>query len=104
MTGGFASAAYVCDTAAGTFDTPDDPRSADIAQAADIRKNAESSIVTPTICGDPNNPGELAAGVALNQAWMYNGLGWDELPPMSTTRDRPHCSLIQDEHGSVSRI
>ena len=36
------------------------------------------------------------------RAWMFNGLDWERLEDMSTTRDRPLCSLVQHEDGSVS--
>ena len=52
----------------------------------------------PTNCDDPNiAPEDLYGALILNKAWMYNGYEWVDLPPMSIQRDRPHCSLVQEE-------
>jgi hypothetical protein len=32
---------------------------------------------------------------------MYDGNQWNDLKPMSITRDRPACSLAQFDDGSV---
>ena len=63
----------------------------------------------PTNCDDPNiAPEDLYGALILNKAWMYNGYKWVDLPPMSIQRDRPHCSLVQEEveqvDGPVSYI
>ena len=33
---------------------------------------------------------------------MYDGDQWNDLKPMSITRDRPACSIAQFDDGSVS--
>jgi hypothetical protein len=46
--------------------------------------------------------GFIGGGIVLDQAWMYDGFVWINLPKMSTKRDRPACSLVQLEDGGVS--
>ena len=58
----------------------------------------------PSICDDPSvspDSSELFGALILDKAWMYNEGAWHELPSMSTTRDRPHCSLVEEDSGSV---
>ena len=38
----------------------------------------------------------------FNNAWMYDGNQWNDLPDMSTPRDRPSCSLVESDNGEVS--
>ena len=40
-------------------------------------------------------------GKTLDKAWVYDGNQWNDLKPMSITRDRPACSLAQFDDGSV---
>ena len=49
----------------------------------------------------PDSSQLFGGGVFLDRAWIFDGLAWNELPAMSTTRDRPHCSLVEDENGLV---
>lgn len=77
MAGGFANAYRVCD-ALGT--------------------NPESSCDT-----DEPTELDLGGGKVLDRAWMYDGYEWVDLAPMSTPRDRPACSLVQSDDGSVSK-
>ena len=52
----------------------------------------------PSFCEDPEiAPTVFIGGLVLNKAFMYNGLAWEELPPMSVRRDTPMCSLIQKD-------
>ena len=52
----------------------------------------------------PDAEGIFVAGRALNDAWMYDGYYWTELPPMSTIRDRPACTLVQLDNGDVNLL
>ena len=44
----------------------------------------------------------LAGGKVFSNAWMYDGNQWNDLPAMSTPRDRPACSLVESDNGEVS--
>ena len=44
----------------------------------------------------------LAGGKVFSNAWMYDGNQWNDLPDMSTPRDRPACSLVESDNGEVS--
>ena len=71
------------------YDTNTEPSLYDATGAVTPRK---------TNCDDPNiAPEDLYGALILNKAWMYNGYEWVNLPPMSIQRDRPHCSLVQEE-------
>ena len=41
---------------------------------------------------------------ALDDAWMYDGYYWSDLPPMSTVRDRPACTLVQLQNGDINLL
>ena len=70
---GYGAAYRVCD--------PLNPRSCDEDTAADR---------------------SLAGGKVFSNAWMYDGNQWNDLPAMSTPRDRPACSLVESDNGEVS--
>ena len=58
----------------------------------------DQSILLTSNCDDPEvAPNIYTGGLVSNKAFMYNGLAWEELPPMSVRRDTPMCSLIQKE-------
>jgi hypothetical protein len=40
-------------------------------------------------------------GKSLDRAWLFDGTYWEEVAPMATVRDRPACSLIQKEDGTI---
>ena len=52
-----------------------------------------------------NRRGEtlFTAGLSQQATWLYDGNYWEQLEDMSTTRDRPACSLVQlgDNSGQV---
>ena len=90
MAGGYAGIYSLCDT----------------SKNVEILKNVipGDENVRPSICDDLNvapDAQELFGALVLNRAWMYNDGGWYELPSMSTTRDRPHCSLVEEKNGLV---
>ena len=59
----------------------------------------------PSFCEDPEvAPDAYTGGLVLNKAFMYNGLAWEELPPMSVRRDTPICSLIHNEDQVILLI
>ena len=91
MAGGYAGIYALCDS----------------LRNAEMPKNDKSGDGNkrPSICDDPSiSPDSsqlFGGGVILDRAWIFDGFAWNELPPMSTTRDRPHCSLVEDENGLV---
>ena len=90
MAGGYAGIYSLCDT------------SKNIELLKNVTPGDEN--VKPSICDDPNvapDSPELFGALVLNRAWMYNDGAWNELPSMSTTRDRPHCSLVEEKNGLV---
>ena len=90
MAGGYAGAYSLCDTSKNVEL---------LKKVAPGEGNAR-----PSKCDDPSiSPGssELSGALVLDRAWMYNEGAWYDLPPMSTIRDRPHCSLVQEENGLV---
>ena len=59
----------------------------------------------PSFCEDPEvAPDAYTGGLVLKKAFMYNGLAWEELPPMSVRRDSPICSLIHNEDQVILLI
>ena len=44
----------------------------------------------------------IAGGKILSNSWMFDGSSWKALAKMSTPRDRPACSLMHMNDGSVS--
>ena len=44
----------------------------------------------------------IAGGKTLSNSWMFDGSSWKALAKMSTPRDRPACSLMHMNDGSVS--
>ena len=44
----------------------------------------------------------IAGGKFLSNSWMFDGSSWKALAEMSTPRDRPACSLMHMDDGSVS--
>jgi hypothetical protein len=44
---------------------------------------------------------ERFGGKELDSAWMFDGSSWNTLAKMSTTRDRPACSLVYMSDRSV---
>ena len=44
----------------------------------------------------------IAGGKTLSNSWMFDGSSWKALAEMSTPRDRPACSLMHMNDGSVS--
>ena len=44
----------------------------------------------------------IAGGITLSNSWMFDGSSWKALAKMSTPRDRPACSLMHMNDGSVS--
>ena len=90
MAGGYAGIYNLCDTS----------KNVELLQnvVPELKNNR------PSICDDPSvspDSSELFGALILDRAWMYNDGAWHELPQMSTTRDRPHCSLVEEENGSV---
>ena len=65
-----------------------------------LRSDDDGSDDNSTRC-DSN---DFVGGVVFSNAWMYDGDQWSNLPPMSTTRDRPSCSLAPSEDGTVSSL
>ena len=59
------------------------------ANQNDIKENEGSGDVT-------------FAAVQTANTYMYDGGQWDKKAPMSTTRDRPACSIINMPDGKVS--
>ena len=52
----------------------------------------------PSFCDDPDvAPDAYTGGLVLKKAYLYNGLAWEEMPPMSVRRDTLMCSLIQKD-------
>ena len=43
----------------------------------------------------------LCGGIQLNRTWIYDGIQWNEMAPMSIARDRPACSLVNMPNGKV---
>ena len=37
----------------------------------------------------------------MKSAWIYDGYDWNRLPDMSVVRDRPACSVLNVQDGSV---
>ena len=100
MAGGYGGEYSLCDTAKKSNSSSSDTNNADVT---DIRNTVNSD--SPN-CDDPTiAPENLFGALILKNAWMYDGYEWEELPPMSTTRDRSHCTLIsdevKDEYGTV---
>ena len=46
----------------------------------------------------------IAGGKQLSSSWMFDGSSWKTLAEMSTPRDRPACSLMHMNDGSVSSL
>ena len=44
---------------------------------------------------------KIAGGGATNLAWIFDGTRWTRMPPMSTGRDSPACSLVQIDDEKV---
>ena len=44
---------------------------------------------------------KVAGGISNVKTWMYDGSTWEEIAPMSITRDRPACSLLNMPNGKV---
>ena len=49
---------------------------------------------------DPSD-GIDAGGGSISKAWLYDGKDWKEIAPMTVTRDRPACSLLNMPNGKV---
>ena len=43
----------------------------------------------------------LLGGVQTKKTWIYDGKKWVQKADMSIARDRPACSIVQDETGQV---
>merc|ERR1712226_951463 len=43
----------------------------------------------------------IAGGKTLSNSWMFDGSSWKALAEMSTPRDRPACSLMHMNDGSI---
>ena len=43
----------------------------------------------------------IGGGYSLKSAWIYDGYDWNRLPDMSVVRDRPACSVLNVQDGSI---
>lgn len=48
-----------------------------------------------------SSDGVKAGGGSIRKAWLYDGRSWEEIAPMTVTRDRPACSLLNMPNGKV---
>lgn len=111
MAGGFAQAYKFCDplknSGSNLLRDDDYPDFTNTTNPRTISRESEleQQLNTLRACDDEelsSDDVQLGGGRVLSSAWMYDGFSWNSLPPMSTPRDRPACSLAQLEDGSVS--
>ena len=65
-------------------------------------QDAYRIITNETIFDEIEAP--IAGGKQLFNSWMFDGSSWKALAKMSTPRDRPACSLMHMNDGSVSYL
>ena len=102
MAGGFADVFKNCDTLADQVEDQnedvlvsprleEDKKFCDSTDKGDL-KPVDSDNLNETFSG---------GGLQLANAWMFDGNAWSKLPPMSVSRDRPACSVLQDDDETV---
>ena len=104
MAGGFAGPSTLCgnDTNTGPqYDDYEDYRGDNVRgdyEFQDKKVSLNPVGKKPSFCDDPDvAPDAYTGGLVLNKAYLYNGLAWVEMSPMSVRRDNLMCSLIQKD-------
>ncbi len=107
IAGGYARGYRAVDSLACSNSQNEDEDQVDIQLEANPRVAGKEGEGLPSInkCNkdelDGSEDSIQQGGYVLNKAWMFDGNDWKELGDMSQRRDRPACSLVQDQDEGV---